>query len=436
MTRAFFIHTMGCQMNTYDSDLVAQGLIEKGWIPADDPSRADLVLVNTCTVRAKPEQKAYSLIGRLSGLKRRHPRLILGVLGCLAQMQGELLMERFPLLDLVVGPRELARVPEMVDAAARGTSRRVLIDLAAPPPEATGPDGYFQGQVTGRIAIMEGCNNFCTYCAVPYVRGREVSRSPESVVAEARHLVAEGVHDITLLGQNVNSYAWEGWDFAALLRALCERVPGLWRLRFTTSHPKDLSETLIQCFKDLPQLCHHVHLPFQAGSNRILQRMHRGYTREHYLSLVDRLRDAAPDMALSSDVMVGFPGETAQDFADTLDLIRRVEFDALFSFKYSDRAGTLAVRMEPKVPKPEKRVRLRELQALQKHITLKRNRILEGRLLEVLLEGRSKRGGTQLTGRTTTNKIVNFDLKNGKIGQLINVKIKRGFMNSLWGEPV
>jgi len=289
--------------------------------------------------------------------------------------------------------------------------------------------------VTGYLSIMEGCNNFCSYCIVPYVRGREISRPPEEIMIEAKNLISEGVKEITLLGQNVNSYRWEGmekWNFVTLLREMTQ-LDGLLRLRFTTSHPKDLSEQLIHCFGDLQKLCPHIHLPFQAGSNSVLDRMKRGYSREKYIQLIEKLRAVRPDIAITSDVMVGFPGETDQDFDMTLNLIKRVQFDSLFSFKYSDRKGTVAAKMDAKVGETDKSLRLSVLQSLQKKISLKKNRALEGKQLEVLVEGNSKKGG-QISGRTGSNKIVNFNSNNNMIGRLVIVTVNRGLLNSLQGE--
>ena len=294
------------------------------------------------------------------------------------------------------------------------------------------------GKVTGYISIMEGCNNFCSYCIVPFVRGREIFRPPQQIMTEAVSLISQGVKEITLLGQNVNSYHWKGRggsdavDFPRLLRDL-NSLSGLLRLRFVTSHPKDLSDELISCFAEIPNLCPHIHLPFQAGSDRILNRMHRGYTRDDYLRLIQKLRAARPDIAITSDVMVGFPGENDQDFEDTLDLIRRVRFDSLFSFGYSDRTGTVAEHMEGKTSPLTKALRLSTLQNLQKRITLEKNTELEGRLVPVLVEGTSKRGH-QLSGRTDSYKIVNFNGETDMIGRIVNVLIKRSFLNSLWGE--
>jgi len=436
LSAKFYIKTMGCQMNDYDSDYLARLLLNNGYSPAGSPEQADLILINTCTVRAKPEQKAYSFLGRMSSLKERNPDLIIGMVGCLAQMKGPELLRRFPVLDIVVGPRELVRFQRVLDKV-QGKSRRVVatcLDLR--PPNPVSFRGYFSGRVTANLSIMQGCNNFCSYCIVPHVRGREVSRPPREILAEAGSLIREGVREITLLGQNVNSYRWQGdgktWDFPRLLGELGE-MGGLLRLRFTTSHPKDLSEDLIDSFSRIRNLCAHIHLPFQAGSNRILKLMGRGYTREIYLERVQALRKSIPPIAITSDVMVGFPGESERDFELTLDLIRRVGFDSLFSFKYSDRVGTSAEKMGGKVPEPVKASRLKALQDLQKEISIKLNKALVGTLQQVLIEGPSKKGG-EITGRTESNKVVNFICDQSMIGQLHKVLIKHASLNSLWGE--
>ncbi len=433
--KTFYIKTMGCQMNEYDSDFLAQSLISSGFSPVDDSKYADIILINTCTVRAKPEQKAFSLLGRMSELKQENPGLIMGVVGCLAQQKGHELMKRFPQLDFVMGPRELGRIKEVLRRIDTDGEKIVATHLEPGPPQPVTCQGYFGGRVTGYLSIMEGCNNFCSYCIVPYVRGREISRSPEEIMIEAKNLISEGIKEITLLGQNVNSYRWEGvekWNFVSLLREIT-KLDGLLRLRFTTSHPKDLSEQLIQCFGDLDKLCPHIHLPFQAGSNPVLERMKRGYTREKYIELIEKLRTVRSDIGITSDVMVGFPGESEQDFDMTLNLIKRVQFDSLFSFKYSDRKGTLAAKLGDKVGEADKSSRLSALQSLQKQISLKKNRALEGKRLEVLVEGYSKRGG-QVSGRTGSNKVVNFTGDNSYIDKLVTVTINHGFMNSLHGE--
>ena len=431
--RRYYIRTMGCQMNEYDSDYVGRILMKSGFQPTDNPHDADLILINTCTVRAKAHQKAYSLLGRMVSLKKRRPALILGLMGCIAQQEGSGLIERFPYLDLVMGTRQIGRISQFIEQIDKKHERVVATKLLRLP-YTSDNSGYFKGRVKSQISIMQGCNNYCSYCIVPYVRGGEISRSPREILEEARHLISEGVREITLLGQNVNSYCSTGIekiDFPGLLKKLND-LEGLMRIRFTTSHPKDLTADLIHCFHDLDKLCPHIHLPFQAGSNNVLERMNRRYTREKYMELVGALRRTRPNLAITSDVMVGFPGETDNDFQMTLDLIRKIEFDNLFSFKYSDRKGTSAERMDQKIEENEKKSRLEILQKTQKEITLKKNRGRIGNLEEVLVEGESKKGG-QLTGRTLTNIIVNFDYKNNMIGKIAKVIIEDAFVNSLRG---
>jgi tRNA-2-methylthio-N6-dimethylallyladenosine synthase len=424
-------------MNEYDSDYLTQTLLDAGLLPARDPEKADFILINSCAVRAKAEQKAYSLLGRMISLKRKKPHLIVGIAGCIAQQEGQDLFGKFPDLDLVLGTRELGSLQGILSRLGTERKKIVATCITLPPSVCIERPGYFEGRVKSYIPVMQGCDNFCTYCVVPYVRGREVSRSPHEILREAETLVGQGVKEITLLGQNVNSYRWNSgkyWGFTGLLEEM-NRLEGLVRIRFTTSHPKDLSEGLIRCFGTLEKLCPHIHLPFQAGSNRILELMNRGYSREEYVSLIGRLRKVREDIAVTSDVMVGFPGESQEDFQLTLDLVEKIEFDSLFSFKYSDRKGTLARKMQDKVDESEKSTRLAVLQKLQRDITLKKNRGLEGKVLEVLVEGASKKGD-QLTGRTSTNKIVNFYRNINILNVLVNVKIKQSFVNSLLGEIV
>jgi tRNA-2-methylthio-N6-dimethylallyladenosine synthase len=425
-------------MNEYDSDLAAQLLLNMGYLPASDPSEAGLILINTCAVRARAEQKAVSILGRVLKQKRKTPDLRVGIMGCVAQQRGADLFKRFPELDLVLGTREISRIREHIRDSG-GESRVLATELNLQPPAAPNALGYFRSRVTGFISIMEGCNNFCTYCVVPLTRGREASRSPGDILEEANHLVSEGVREITLLGQNVNSYSHgtggeEQCRFPMLLREL-SGLKDLLRLRFTTSHPKDLSDELIRCFEEIPNLCRHIHLPFQSGSNRILKRMNRGYTREQYMERVSNLRRAVPAIAITGDVMVGFPGETEEEFQETLDLIRKIEFDNLYSFKYSDRNKTRSSAMSNKIDEREKSNRLGLLQKIQKEITIRKNRSLKGSVVNVLAEGFSRKGN-QLTGRTEGNKIVNFISPNNELGRIVKVIIKESSANSLRGECV
>lgn len=434
MKGKFFIKTMGCQMNEYDSDFMAQELVSLGWKVADSMDKADLIIINTCTVRKKPEHKAYSFIGRAVALKKKKPFLIIAVTGCLAQQKKEQILERFPEVDMVIGARDIFKLKDCLNEVISQRKKVVFTCLDTHLKSPPLIKGFFKGRVTGYVSIMQGCNNFCAYCIVPYVRGREISRPLDEIIKEVEFLVSEGVRDITLLGQNVNSYRWKDISFPKLLKEVA-KIDGLWRLRFTTSHPKDLSDELIMCFGEIEKLCPHIHLPFQSGSNRILKLMNRKYTRERYLELIEKLRKVRPDIAITADVIVGFPGETEDDFWDTIDLIKRVEFDNLFSFKYTDRPGTLAEKMKDKVNEEEKSKRLKILQEIQKEITLKKNQTLQGREVEVLVEGYSRRGD-QLTGRTGTNKVVNFSNDKDMTGHLVKVRIEEAFANSLRGRYI
>ena len=419
-------------MNERDSERVLALLMEQGYRIVSLPEEADLIVINTCTVRKKPEHKVYSLLGRFKRLKERKPQLKIVVMGCLAQQEGERLLDRFPQVDMVLGPDRVDEFTKGLEKAIDGDrvcmigfkedpSQRVLL------PPFRSPRAY--------VNIMQGCDNFCSYCVVPYVRGPEKSRPSQEILKEVRLLAKEGVKEVILLGQNVNAYGKKSpgeLSFVELLRKIAE-IPGIERIRFTTSHPKDLSEELILAFKEIPQLCEHIHLPFQAGSNKILKMMRRGYTREEYLQKVERLREVVPEIAITADVIVGFPGEEEEDFEKTLDLIERVRFDGLFSFKYSPRKGTLASRWPDDVPEPIKARRLEKLQSLQRKITLEKNKALEGKVLEVLVDGCGEREG-QLRGRSRCNRVVNFMGPLDLIGKIVWVKIKEGLPNCLRGE--
>ena len=429
---------MGCQMNEYDSAYLSRILEDKGYLPVELPDNAHLIIINTCSVREKAEQKAFSMLGRMIKLKKKRPEIILGFMGCIAQQEGHGLLKKYPELDLVIGTRETDKIKEFLDRVVNYKERIAATDLTLTPiHDFRNSNNYFEGRIKSYVSIMEGCNNFCSYCIVPYVRGREVSRPPEEILMEVENLVSQGVKEITLLGQNVNSYSSEKGGkvtFSDLLKML-EDIEGLYRIRFTTSHPKDLSDDLINSFSKIEKLCHHIHLPFQSGSNRILKLMNRKYTSDDYLRLTQKLRDISPDFAITSDVIVGFPGESDSDFKKTLDLIEKIEFDNLFSFKYSDRKGTKASEMTGKLDEKIKLSRLKMLQDMQKEKTLVRNKRLEGRTEEILVDGISKHG-TQYSGRTVTNKIINITNKSNLIGQLVKVNIKRAFINSLQGELV
>ena len=444
-------------MNVYDSDQMAGLLRPLGYTVVDSPQTADLVIVNTCAIRAKAEQKVFSYLGRLAQLKRRQPELIIAVGGCVAQQEGNRIVERVPGVDLVFGTRAIGRLPANISRIRAGERHIVDLDMSAGIDEIASATALSRsGGISRFVTIMQGCDNYCTYCVVPYVRGREESRGVESITAEIRALVATGVREVTLLGQNVNSYGSKegGRSFPELLTRV-DAVGGLKRIRFTTSHPKDLSEALIRSFGSLEKLCHHIHLPVQSGANSILRRMNRKYTREIYLERVDRLRHHCPDIAITSDFIVGFPGETEADFHETLDLIRAVEFDGLFAFMYSDRPSAPATRFADKVPESLKSQRLQVLLDLQENINARKNASLIGSVQSVLVEGLSKKQSkaspifdgkpetVQWSGRTSGNKIVNFVSENLprpdieiNIGTMIDVRIERAFSHSLWGRPV
>jgi len=432
MKGRFYIFTFGCQMNEYDSEYIRRMLLKKGWEQAQSIIDADLIIVNTCTVRKKPEVKALSLIGRLTEFKKKNQNLKIGLIGCLAEHKGEEIFTKFPGINFIVGPGSISEMYQVIQEIY--LNKRILARGIKAIPCLPSVDSRDK-KVTAFVSIMQGCNNFCSYCVVPFVRGPERSRDYREIIAEIKLLVEEGVKEVTLLGQNVNSYFWKDSKsirFPDLLH-LISLVDGLKRVRFTTSHPKDLTEDLISCFKDIPQLCKHIHLPFQAGSNRILAAMGRSYTKEHYLNLIGKLRETCPDIAITTDVMVGFPGETEEDFQDTLDLMEKVQFDMAFSFKYSDREGTKAYNLPNKVLEEEKSRRLMALQELQREITLKKNREMVGGVYEVLVEEKSKDGSLWM-GRTTTNKIVNFRCDYSPKGEFLNIKITEALNNSLRGE--
>ena len=453
MSKLLYINTIGCQMNVYDSERIENSLKQLGYVSTPFLESADLVIANTCAIRAKAEQKAFSFLGRLARLKRKNPDLIVGVGGCVAQQQGREILQRVPHVDLVFGTHALGRLPLAVEKIEKQRCRIVDIDTTMPlddsraPIDARPPEG-----ISKFVTIMQGCDNYCSYCVVPYVRGREISRHPDEIINEIKWLVSNGVREVTLLGQNVNSYGIkEGLCSFTELLSMIDAVEGLSRIRFTTSHPKDLSQDLIAAFGRLDKLCRHIHLPVQSGSNRVLERMNRRYTRETYLEKVERLRDRRPGIAITSDIIVGFPGETAQDFQDTLDLIRRVRFDSLFVFNYSDRPSAPARKFAGKVSELEKNERLQLVLDIQTGITAEIHRAMVGRIEPVLVEGHSKRQETekglneglrrQWTGRTRCNKIVNFDIDgpetNGAgeelIGRTLAVTIERALAHSLWG---
>ena len=437
MSKKVFIKTFGCQMNEYDSDKMADVLgAAQGYESTNDPEQADLILFNTCSVREKAQEKVFSDLGRFKHLKEKG--VLIGVGGCVASQEGEEIIKRAPYVDVVFGPQTLHRLPELLNARAAKAKPQVDISF----PEIEKFDHLPPARVEGSsafVSIMEGCSKYCSYCVVPYTRGEEVSRPFEDVLVEVAGLADQGVKEITLLGQNVNAYQGkmgdtaEICDFALLLEYVAE-IPGIERLRYTTSHPNEFTPRLIEAYAKLPQLVSHLHLPVQHGSDKILMAMKRGYTAMEYKSTVRKLRAIRPDMAMSSDFIVGFPGETEEDFQKMMKLIHDVRFDNSFSFIFSPRPGTPAANLHDDTPHEVKLRRLQELQAvINQNIKNISNERL-GTVQKLLVEGFSKRDNSELMGRTECNRVVNFPGSERLIGQLVDVKITETMTYTLRGE--
>ena len=452
--KTFFIQTFGCQMNERDSETLAGFLEERGYLPTDAPGKADLVLINTCSVRDNADKRFFGTLGQMKRHKEQDPDFIIGVCGCMMQQPYIVtkIKEKYPWVDLVFGTNNIHRFPALLDDVLAENKREREQREAAERGEAERPKHRMEVEVYeegGEIVeglpasrlyehkafvnIMFGCNNFCTYCIVPYTRGRERSRRAEDIVAEIRELAEKGVKEVTLLGQNVNSYRSEGNDFTDLLYKVAE-VDGIERIRFMTSHPKDLSDKLIAAFADLPKLCHHIHLPLQAGSDVVLKRMNRHYDSAQYLEIVRKLREAAPDIAISTDIIVGFPGETEEDFQETLRVVDEVAYDSAFTFLYSIRPGTPAATYEDQIPEEVKHERFGRLVDLVNAHSAEKNAALVGKTMEVLVEGASKRNGAMLAGRTDGFKLVNFEGPASLEGTLTKVTITEAKTFSLVGK--
>ncbi len=431
-SKSYFIETYGCQMNVHDTEKISGILKVLGYAPASDERNADLVLLNTCSVREKAAQKVFTRLGQLKKLKQGKPGLTIGVCGCLAQQEGDLFFKNRPYVDVVFGPRNVGELPSILDRLEK--ERHQLLALSGPRQEPTFEVETIlrDSPVKAYVTIMEGCDKFCTFCVVPFLRGREVSREPHSILLEARKLADQGYVELCLLGQNVNSYRYENFDFADLLRSLNE-IPGIRRIRYTSPHPTDINPKVMNLYAELPKLCPNLHLPLQAGSNAVLSRMKRDYTREMYLLKVEYLRRLRPEIALSTDIIVGFPGETEEDFQHTMDVVKTVEFAGIFSFKYSPRKFTAALKMQEEVPEDEKSERLQRLQDLQREIQLRLNHELIGTTQEVLVENHSKKDEGQLSGRTPCNRVVNFQGPEQWKGLFVPVQIQSANPNSLNG---
>lgn len=433
----FYLETFGCQMNVVDSEQIVDLVQQLGYVRVGSPESADLIILNTCSIRARAERKVYGHLGRFKPLKQRRPGLILAVCGCVAQQEGERMLQKVPYLDVVCGTHNVHRLGDMVRQAEERRVRCAEVAfLEADQRRRLFPERRPNAEVTRFVTVIQGCDNFCSYCIVPHVRGREVSRPAAEVLHEVRTLVAQGVREVTLIGQNVNSYGRKEGDvisFAALLKQV-NAVEGLERIRFMTSHPKDLSDELVDCFGELDKLCKHIHLPVQAGGDAVLKAMRRGYTREQYLGRIARLRRVCPDIRVTSDVIVGFPGETESDFEQTMDLLKEARFAEIYSFIYSARPGTSAADLTDETPKAVKQKRFDRMLALQEEITLGYHGRDVGQVLPLLVEGSSRQGNGQLFGRTTWNRIVNFDGGRDLIGQIVPVRLLRAYRNSHLGE--
>jgi len=440
MPEKLFIQTFGCQMNEYDSAKMADVLREShGLELTDRPEEASVLLLNTCSIREKAQEKVFSQLGRWRPLKLRDPGVVIGVGGCVASQEGEAIRERAPYVDLVFGPQTLHRLPEMLSECRR--VRRAVVDVSfpeiekfdrLPEPRAEGPTAF--------VSVMEGCSKYCTYCVVPYTRGEEISRPFDDVIAEVAALAGQGVREVNLLGQNVNAYrgrmeGGEIGDLSLLIRYVAA-IDGIDRIRFTTSHPVEFSDSLIECFADVPELVGHVHLPVQSGSDRILALMKRGHSALEYRARIRRLRQARPGISISSDFIVGFPGETEADFGATLALVEEIGFDRSFSFLFSPRPGTPAASLRDDVPREIKQTRLTLLQHRLTQNEQAISRRMVGTVQQVLVERPSKKDPTQLAGRTENNRVVNFSASPELIGELVDLRITEALPNSLRGDLV
>jgi tRNA-2-methylthio-N6-dimethylallyladenosine synthase len=424
-----YLETYGCQMNEYDSDRIRNCVDLE---ITQDPQKADVVIINTCAIREKADQKAFSSLGRFKHLKAKNPNVIVGVAGCVAQLYGEKLLKKIPHLDLVLGPRAIPSLPKLLTQIEKEKIRSVETSLDLE--EVFEVEPYHEdGKVSAFVSVQQGCNKTCSYCIVPSVRGKEINRPLNEILTETKNLVTKGVREVTLIGQTVNSWKENGYKFGDLLSKVAE-IRGLHRIRFTTSYPRDVTRRMIYAMSEVPKICHHVHLPVQSGSNTILAMMKRTYTRESYLDIIKALRESISDIAITTDVIVGFPGETEADFNDTLELIEEVEFDTSFSFKFSPRPGTPAAQSNELVPEAISNKRLATLQKTQREITIRKNQKKVGTVEEVLVDGESRNDPSWQSGRNTHNQIVNFPGPINLKGKVVNVRISDGLQNSLRGE--
>ena len=438
--KKFYIETYGCQMNVADSEVVAAILENAGFARTDEREKADVILVNTCSVRENAEQRVRGRVQGFTELRKKNPQLLVGVMGCMAERLGAALFEQEKNVNIVVGPDAYMDLPLLIEKAEQG-EKAINVELSETETYKDICPSRIDGTaISGFVSIMRGCNNFCTYCIVPYTRGRERSRSPRSIVNEVLDLQAKGYKEVTLLGQNVNSYLWRGEgqeiNFPALLERVATTFPGM-RVRFATSHPKDMSDEILRTIAAHPNICRHIHLPVQSGSNSVLRDMNRKYTREWYLDRIRAIREIIPDCGLSTDVFVGFHNESEEDFQQTLELMREVRFDSAFMFKYSERPGTAAFkRLADNVPEEVKGRRLQELIDLQVELSHESNRRDVGKTFEVLVEGTSKKKADELFGRSSQNKVIVFPDNGAKAGDLVRVAVRGCTSATLIGEAI
>ena len=437
MGKKLYIKTYGCQMNEYDSDKTVDILKEKKGVElTSNAKEADIILLNTCSIRDKAESKVYSELGRLNKLKEKNPNLKIGVGGCVATQEGSNIKKRAPYVDLIYGPQTLHRVSDLLDIDSQSDIKAIDITFpieekfdSLPNPSTSGPSSY--------VAIMEGCSKYCSFCVVPYTRGDEVSRKPEQIFDEVARLAEQGVTEITFIGQNVNSYKMPYKDRVLRLSDLIEiisHIDGIERIRYTTSHPLDMTDDLIEVYQYVPQLVSQLHLPVQSGSNRILEKMKRNYTIDIFLDAVERIKSYRPDLRVSSDFIVGFPGETDYDFQQTMSLVNEVKFDSSFSFIYSKRPGTPASKLEDNTSQDEKKERLKILQEQLNHYHRQHSRSMVGSIQRCLVTGLAKRSPEQLQARTECNRVINFDLENiSFIGKLVDIEVTEALSYSLLG---
>ena len=437
MGTKLYIKTYGCQMNEYDSDKTVDILKEKRGVElTNNIQEADIILLNTCSIRDKAESKVYSELGRLNKLKEKNPNLKIGVGGCVATQEGSKIKKRAPYVDLIYGPQTLHRVSDLLDIDPKSSIKAIDITFpieekfdSLPNPSTSGPSSY--------VAIMEGCSKYCSFCVVPYTRGDEVSRKPEQIFDEVARLAEQGVTEITFIGQNVNSYKMPYKDRILRLSDLIEiisHIDGIERIRYTTSHPLDMTDDLIEVYQYVPQLVSQLHLPVQSGSNRILEKMKRNYTIDIFLDAVERIKSYRPDLRVSSDFIVGFPGETDYDFQQTMSLVNEVKFDSSFSFIYSKRPGTPASKLEDNTPQDEKKERLKILQDQLNHYHKQHSTSMVGSIQRCLVTGLAKRSPEQLQARTECNRVINFDLENIRfIGKLVDIEVTEALSYSLLG---